>query len=127
MKILVLGADGMLGHQLVESLGPRHDVVGTLRLNANSYGPIADFLPKAAVYGVDVQDYGSVARAITAVRPDAVINAVGIVKQRPESKHAISFSIGRWLLFVVGISPGVIGLDGPPVRSPVLGRQTDRG
>ena len=90
MKILVLGADGMLGHQLLESLGPRHDVIGTLRLDVNSYGSIAGFLPKTAVYGVDVQDYGSVARVISVVRPDAVINAVGIVKQRPESKHAIN-------------------------------------
>lgn len=90
MNILILGADGMLGHQLVETLSSRHDVVGTLRLDANSYGAIAGFLPETALYGVDVQDYRSVARAITAVRPDAVINAVGIVKQRPESKHAIT-------------------------------------
>lgn len=90
MKILVLGADGMLGHQLVQSLAPQHEMFGTLRLGANSYGPIASFLPKTTVYGVDVQDYASVTGAISAVRPDAVINAVGIVKQRPESKHAIS-------------------------------------
>jgi len=110
MKILVLGADGMLGHQLVESLGPRHDVVGTLRLDANSYVPIAGFLPKTAVYGVDVQDYGSVARAIALVRPDAVINAVGIVKQRPESKHAISsIEINALLPHRLAISCAEIG------------------
>lgn len=90
VKILVLGADGMLGHHLVESLRERHDIYGTLRLDEGAYLGIAKFLPQRVHYGIDVQDYRTVSDVLHSVRPDAVINAVGIVKQREEAKQAIA-------------------------------------
>lgn len=89
MKILILGADGMLGHQLVESLGPRHDVVGTLRGAADDYSALRPFLPRRSHYGVDARDSARLAALVAEERPDAVVNAVGIVKQRNEAKDAI--------------------------------------
>ena len=35
------------------------------------------------IEGVNVEDAGTVRRAIEAVNPDVVINAVGIIKQLP--------------------------------------------
>ncbi len=89
VKILVLGADGMLGHQLVESLEDRHAVHGTLRLDECAYLRIAEFLPRMVHYGVDARDYRTVSDVLHSVRPDAVINALGIVKQREEAKQAV--------------------------------------
>jgi dTDP-4-dehydrorhamnose reductase len=89
MRILILGADGMLGHQLVESLGPRHDLVGTLRQGPEQY-PHLRQRPAETLYGVDVRDFAQVADALRRARPEAVINAVGIVKQRSESYDAIA-------------------------------------
>jgi dTDP-4-dehydrorhamnose reductase len=89
MKILVLGADGMLGHQLVSSLSGRHEVAGTVRKPASSYVKISDFLPDTLFDSVDIRDFSLIEEAINLFSPHAVINAIGIVKQRQESKDAI--------------------------------------
>jgi dTDP-4-dehydrorhamnose reductase len=74
MRILVIGGDGMLGHRLVQELSIRHEVSATSR--GDGTGPFS---------GVDVKSTAAVARAIDAARPDAVVNAAGLVKQRPEA------------------------------------------
>jgi dTDP-4-dehydrorhamnose reductase len=89
MKILVLGADGMLGHQLNESLAARHAIVGTVRRPAAAYAGVRGHLPENLHDDVDARDYEALRRVLELERPDAVINAIGIVKQRPESMHAI--------------------------------------
>lgn len=89
MKILVLGADGMLGHQLVQSFQARHEVHATLRLGMGAYSHIRKFLPESAHYGIDARNYPAVHHIIKTVRPDAVVNALGIVKQRIEANDAI--------------------------------------
>ena len=42
MRILILGGDGMLGHQLLARLGARHEAKATLRQEAAAYaaGPM---------------------------------------------------------------------------------------
>lgn len=89
MRLLVLGADGMLGHQLVASLRPRHEVAGTVRQPRAAYAHVAAALPTDLHDGIDVRDFAAVERVLDATRPDAVVNAVGIVKQRAESKQAL--------------------------------------
>ena len=42
-----------------------------------------------ALPGVDVRRLGDVVDAVAAVRPEAVVNAVGIVKQRPAAKEFV--------------------------------------
>lgn len=79
----------MLGHQIVQNLGERHDIHGTLRLDQAAYLGIAEFLPQNVHYGIDVRDYRTVSDVLQSVRPDAVINGVGIVKQRDEAKQAV--------------------------------------
>lgn len=89
MKILVLGGDGMLGHQVVESLRARHEIQATVRSGIGAYSEIAKFLPEAVHYGIDALHYRAVQRVVESVRPDAVINCLGIVKQRIEAKDSI--------------------------------------
>jgi len=89
MRILVLGADGMLGHQLVQSWRERHEVAGTVRQPHGAYAQQAAYLPSTTYDGVDVRDFALVRRVIDTFQPQAVVNAVGIVKQRAESKQAI--------------------------------------
>lgn len=82
MRILVLGGDGMLGHRLLAVLAREHSVRATLRHALSTYAGQGLFGPDSAIGGVDVQDFAAVERAVAAFRPDAVINAVGVVKQR---------------------------------------------
>jgi dTDP-4-dehydrorhamnose reductase len=89
MRILILGGGGMLGHQLFLSLGTRHEVRVTLR-HGMAELPAAGLFPDDSVYsGVDVRSDDALTRVLNAFRPEAVINAVGVIKQRDAAKAAI--------------------------------------
>lgn len=90
MKILILGGDGMLGHQLLAHLAPRHDVRVTLRRPLESYASFGLFGAHNAKGGIDLHTMDALLPVLAAFRPDAVINAAGIVKQRPDAEEAIS-------------------------------------
>ena len=85
----MLGGEGMLGHQLCRSLGARYQVWATYRADAERWRNYGDVAASRALPNVDATDFDSVDRAIERVRPDVVVNAVGIVKQRDEAKLAI--------------------------------------
>src|SRR5437868_13508718 len=89
MRILIFGGDGMLGHELLESWRERHEVWVTLRQSAPAYAPHADLFRERTLFDLDVRRLQNVVEAVAAVKPDAVVNAVGIVKQRPIAKEAI--------------------------------------
>lgn len=89
MRILILGGDGMLGHQLLKSLCPRHDVKVTLRQDMTVYRGYEIFSPENSYAGVDVRSLGRLIEVLAEFRPEAVVNAVGIVKQRPDAKECI--------------------------------------
>ncbi|HJQ10161.1 MAG TPA: SDR family oxidoreductase [Gemmatimonadaceae bacterium] len=89
MRILVLGSDGMLGHQLVAHFGHRFEVVGTLRGDAAAYRRITPYLPAHPQYSVDVRLPGVIDELLNSLKPQVVINAIGIVKQRKEAVGAI--------------------------------------
>jgi dTDP-4-dehydrorhamnose reductase len=87
MRILILGGNGMLGHQLCRLLPDRMEVWATFRVKPVQF----NFLPSdRTIDNVSVQDIARVTEILDTVKPDAVVNAVGTVKQRDEAKHAIS-------------------------------------
>ena len=90
MRILVLGGDGMLGHQLLLRLRERHEVRVTLRQEAAAYAAWPMFDARTSYFGVDVRAEGTLASVFAQFRPEAVVNAVGIVKQRDEAQEAIT-------------------------------------
>lgn len=82
MKVLVLGGDGMLGHRLVRHLASEHEVAATVRRDA-----IAGHSGRVAsrVYaGVHVADAARQIAILGEFRPDAVVNCIGLVKQRAD-------------------------------------------
>jgi dTDP-4-dehydrorhamnose reductase len=89
IRVLVLGGSGMLGHKLTQTLAPRFETWATVR--AESLGPaVAEVLDEShTVTGVDVDRPDAIAAAVREVRPDVVINAIGIVKQLRTAKAAI--------------------------------------
>lgn len=89
MRILVLGGDGMLGHQLLKHLQPRHDVKVTLRQDIGAYTSFGLFRRDNAYDAVDIRSLDRLVEVMADFRPEAVINAVGIVKQRPDAKESI--------------------------------------
>lgn len=79
----------MLGHQLVASYRGRHQVYGTVRNSLAAYGAGSDHMPPVLLSEVDAKNVIGVADAIDQISPDAVVNAIGIVKQRDDAKSAI--------------------------------------
>jgi len=82
MKILVLGASGMLGNAMVRVLSEDADyeVYGTVRSAAAKHHFDAA-IAQRLIEGVDVEHHDSLMQAFIRVRPDMVINCVGLIKQ----------------------------------------------
>lgn len=98
MRVLVLGGEGMLGHQVCRRLGHRFELWATYRDDPAPWLKYGDLAPERALAAVDAMHITTVRGALEAVRPDAVVNCVGIVKQRDEAKMAIPSIIVNSLL-----------------------------
>ncbi len=88
MDVLILGVSGMLGHKLAQVL-PTHglDVVGTVRGSVDRIDLSAPFFKRCTVVGgVDVLDGDRLEELVARVRPEWIVNCVGIVKQLPEAQ-----------------------------------------
>lgn len=92
MRVLVLGAAGMLGHKVFQVLRGRHlETRGTIRGRLSEvptrHMPLLQ--TGTIVEDVDALDIASVEALLRQERPDAVVNCVGIIKQRSEAKAAV--------------------------------------
>jgi dTDP-4-dehydrorhamnose reductase len=85
-KILILGASGMLGNALLRffSQSEGFTAVGTVR-SGRAAAMLPQALRKNVITGIDVQDVDSVTKLLTDVRPQVVVNCVGVVKQLAEA------------------------------------------
>jgi dTDP-4-dehydrorhamnose reductase len=89
MKLLILGAGGMLGHQLCRTLSGRFEIWGAVRGEPSEFERY-NLIPQERTIGkVDAQELSTIRRALEMAKPDAVINGIGIVKQRDEAKQAV--------------------------------------
>lgn len=87
MRILVLGGDGMLGHQVRRcALEAGHEVAVTLRQPLQVYARHGLFDAGNSFDNVDVRSLARLGEVFSAFRPQAVINCAGIVKQRPAAQ-----------------------------------------
>lgn len=89
MRILVLGAAGMLGHKLVQVLGEHFEVWAAIRNGFNSVEHFGIFDRARTLTGIDAAEFTSVVSSVEKSRPDVVINAIGIVKQCASSKDVV--------------------------------------
>lgn len=79
----------MLGHKLAQVLSSKFDVFATLR-SKNAIFESLDILPRTKIFeGVEVDDFTSVLEVLAIVKPEVIINAVGIIKQKPSSKNLV--------------------------------------
>ncbi|MEU8262042.1 SDR family oxidoreductase [Micromonospora sp. NPDC048999] len=90
-RVLVLGATGMLGHALLRELSedPALDVYGAAR-SIEDRGPLypAGLLARITP-AVDATRFEQVRQILDDVRPDVVVNGVGVIKQRPDVQDAV--------------------------------------
>ena len=79
----------MLGHQLFKHLSRSHDVSVTLHQELTFYDEFRLFSEKNAYEGIDVRSTEILGDVLSDFRAEAVINAVGIIKQRKTAKESI--------------------------------------
>ena len=81
MKVLVLGGDGMLGHQVARQLSNSHELAVTTRKPPSSAITTA-LTGCRIIVGFDARVPDALPRLMLRERPEAVINTAGIIKQR---------------------------------------------
>lgn len=91
-KTLILGAAGMLGHVLFDLLSVHEglDVYATVRSSEGLAQWFPERLMQRVRGDVNANVFSSVESVLNAVKPDVVINCIGIIKQLPESMDPIT-------------------------------------
>jgi dTDP-4-dehydrorhamnose reductase len=90
MRVLILGASGMLGHKLWQVCRNRFETWATVRSSYQEYARYNLFEAERLLGGVDISDFYRVVGAFEAIQPTVVINAIGIIKQLPAGKDPIA-------------------------------------
>jgi dTDP-4-dehydrorhamnose reductase len=89
MRVLVIGANGMLGNAAMNFFGSRDgfEVIGSVREKEM----ISSFSPgirERIISGIDILDESSQKRLFSKVAPNFVINCVGLVKQAKDANDS---------------------------------------
>jgi dTDP-4-dehydrorhamnose reductase len=91
MRILVVGVTGMLGNAVFKIFGAdtAHETWGTLRSSA-ALRHFPERSRARLLTGVDVLDQDALVSVLARVRPDVVINCVGLIKQLADAKDPLT-------------------------------------
>ena len=90
MKILVLGASGMLGNAVFRYLNQQStfDVYGSVRsLNLLKYIP--NDLHAKIISNIDIENNDNLVSLFSSVKPDLVINCIGLIKQHATAESPL--------------------------------------
>ena len=89
MRVIVLGATGMLGHKLVQRLSTDFEMAATIR-DPEPAAELRPVLSGVKLYlGVTSDNLCSLVRALDEWIPQVVLNCIGIVKQARAAKDPI--------------------------------------
>ena len=91
LKILILGASGMLGNAVLRWFATQtdHDVIGIVR-SGRSIGLLPPEVRDRVAEAGDVEDFDALVRMFDRHRPNVVINCVGLVKQLGDAKDPLA-------------------------------------
>jgi dTDP-4-dehydrorhamnose reductase len=90
MRVLVLGATGMLGNAMIRILSENADwdVFGTVR--SGSAGRFySRRISEKLLAGIDVENHDSLVSVFNRIRPDVVINCIGLIKQLADANDPL--------------------------------------
>lgn len=81
-RVLILGANGMLGHVVLRSIAEKgeHEVFGSVRTK-DAKNLLPPDLTNTVIVAGDIEDQDVLISLFCDIRPDVVINCIGIVKQ----------------------------------------------
>jgi len=99
MKVLIVGATGMLGYSLFSNLSEYSglEVYGTVRNIKGKERFFTDY-PNKIIEGVEVENVHNVGVVIANLKPNVVINCIGLIKQHDIAKqHTDAIAINSLL------------------------------
>jgi dTDP-4-dehydrorhamnose reductase len=112
-KVLILGGAGMLGHKMFQTLtGDRFNTHATVRqaVEKSPAAAIGASSDGRFIGDVDVSDFGTVDALLDEIRPDVLVNCVGVIKQRDAAHDSIeSIAINSLLPHLLAEKCGEIG------------------
>ncbi|MCB0385265.1 MAG: SDR family oxidoreductase, partial [Bdellovibrionales bacterium] len=82
MKVLILGAGGMLGHKMAMKLGNSFEIFTATRQSLSQYTNFALFDPKRHIENLDVGDEVKLLGTLDQHQPEAVINCIGVTTRK---------------------------------------------
>lgn len=101
-RILVLGASGMLGHKMYQVMRESFDTYAAFRHFDGGTLRLGIFDTTRTIDGIDAFNFETIGRAIDQTQPNFVINCIGIIKQKSESKsYPISIYVNALLPHLV--------------------------
>lgn len=89
MRVLILGGNGMLGHAAYQSFKGSFEVYTTIRCSFSEAGRFDIFDEKKTFSGVCAEDFPVFEKIVNTVKPDVILNCIGIVKQLKEAANPI--------------------------------------
>jgi len=90
--IIVLGGAGMLGHKVFQTLrGMFPGTLATVRecVKSPAFDRVTLLQGDDVIQGVDALQFDQLAATLRSLRPDFIVNCIGIIKQRPEATSRI--------------------------------------
>ncbi len=90
LRVLILGGSGMLGHKLWQIFSPRFETFVTFRGDPEDFLRFDLFDKDRVVGGLSADDVAGFARVLKEIKPKAVVNCIGIVKQDAAAKDPVT-------------------------------------
>lgn len=83
MRVLVLGASGMLGSMMIRVLSEKKDwyVLGTVH-DEKVKQLFSTSLSERLIFNIDIEHFDAIVKFLDSVRPDVVINCAGLTKHK---------------------------------------------
>jgi dTDP-4-dehydrorhamnose reductase len=90
MKVLVIGASGMIGSTVLRVLSENKNwqVFGSVR-DANVKRLFSPAIGEHLISGVDVEHSDTLAKILDQIRPDVVVNCAGLTKHKKEAEDPL--------------------------------------
>lgn len=93
MKVLILGANGMLGHKVYQACRERFDTLVAMRRGCDQWKRLGVDVARVLREDVAHNGFSRMSLALLGTGPAVVVNCIGLVKQKRESDKAAMFGV----------------------------------
>ena len=82
MKIIVLGASGLIGSYMFRELSKTFETFGTIRKSKIKYKDIALFKSNKIIDNIDILNLDNLNKLLESLKPNIIVNCIGVTKRK---------------------------------------------